>query len=69
MSPVLEPVGEVGANFSLKILSQIHSAKMKIKKVIAKNQCEKHNISSLSKHMLWVLKTKILCYDCWVRKQ
>ena len=36
-----EPLGEVGANFSLQLLSQTQFTKFNNKKVIAENQCEK----------------------------
>ena len=44
---MLEPLGEVGANFSLQLSSRTQLAKINIKKVIAENQCEKHKKSSL----------------------
>ena len=37
-----EPLGEVGANFSLQLSSQTWFTKINNKKVIAENQCEKH---------------------------
>ena len=46
-SMMLEPLGEVGANFSLQLSSGTQLAKINIKKVIAENQCEKHKKSSL----------------------
>ena len=46
-SMVLEPFGEVGANFSLQISSRTEFTKINNKKVIAENQCEKHKKSSL----------------------
>ena len=36
------PFGEIGAPFSLQLSSRTQFAKIKIKKVIAENQCEKH---------------------------
>ena len=39
---MLEPLGEVGANFSLQLSSRTQFTKINNKKVIAKNQCEKH---------------------------
>ena len=42
---MLEPFVEVGANFSLQLSLRTQFAK--IKKVIAKNQCEKHKKSNL----------------------
>ena len=44
---MLEPFGDVGSNFSLRLLSRTQFAKIKNKKVIAENQCEKHKKSSL----------------------
>ena len=46
-SMVLEPLGEVGANFSLQLSSRTQFTKINNKKVIAENQCEKHKKSSL----------------------
>ena len=43
---MLEPLGEVGANFSLQLSSRTQITKINNKKVIAKNQCEKHKKSS-----------------------
>ena len=40
--PQSSDLGEIGANFSLLLSSRINN-----KKVIAKNQCEKHKKSSL----------------------
>ena len=37
-----EPLGEVGAIFSLQLLSQTQFTKFNNKKVIAENQCVKH---------------------------
>ena len=47
-SMMLEPHGEVGANFSLQLSSRTQFTKINNKKVIAENQCEKHKKSSLS---------------------
>ena len=44
---MLEPLGEVGANFSLQISSRTQFTKINNKNVIAENQCEKHKKSSL----------------------
>ena len=44
---MLEPLGEVGANFSLQLSSRTQFTKINNKKVIAENQCEKHKKSSL----------------------
>ena len=47
VSMMLEPLGEVGANFSLQLSSRTQITKINNKKVIAENQCEKHKKSSL----------------------
>ena len=39
---ILEPFGEIGANFSQQLSSQTQFAKISNEEVIAKNQCEKH---------------------------
>ena len=39
---VMEPFGEIGANFSLQLSSPTQFANISNKKVIAENQCEKH---------------------------
>ena len=44
---VLEPMGEIGANFSLQLSSGTQFAKIKNKKVIPENQSEKHKKSNL----------------------
>ena len=44
---MLEPLGEVGANFSLQLSSRTQFTKINNKKVIVENQCEKHKKSSL----------------------
>ena len=49
VSMMLEPLGEVGANFSLQLSSLTQFTLINNKKVIVKNQCEKHKNSSLSK--------------------
>ena len=46
-SMTLEPLGEVGANFSLQLSSRTQFTQINNKKVIAENQCEKHKKSSL----------------------
>ena len=46
-SMMLEPLGEVGANFSLQLSSRTQFTKINNKKIIAENQCEKHKKSSL----------------------
>ena len=45
-SMMLEPIGEVGANFSLQLSSRRQFTKVNNQKVIAENQCEKHKKSS-----------------------
>ena len=39
---MIEPLGEVGAYFSLQLSSRTQFTKINNKKVIAENQCEKH---------------------------
>ena len=39
---IMEPFGEIGANFSLQVSSRTQFVKIGYKKVIAENQCEKH---------------------------
>ena len=39
---IMEPFGEIDANFSLQLSSRTQFAKISNKKVIVKNQCEKH---------------------------
>ena len=46
-SMTLEPLGEVGANFSLQLLSRTQVTKINNKKVFAENQWEKHKKLSL----------------------
>ena len=43
---ILEPFGDICANFSLQLSSRPQFAKITNKKVIAENQCEKHKKSS-----------------------
>ena len=65
-SMMLEPLGEVGANFSLQLTSRTQFTKINNKKVIADNQCEKHKKSSLVKFNLMVLPfsgTKLKCFS------
>ena len=45
---LIEPIGEVDANFSLQLSSRTQFAKIKNKEFIVENQCEKHKKSSLS---------------------
>ena len=47
VSMLLEPLGEVGAIFSLQLSSRTQFTKINNKKVVAENQCEKHKKSSL----------------------
>ena len=47
VSMMLEPLGEVGANFSLQLSSRTQYTKINNKKAIVENQCEKHKKSSL----------------------
>ena len=44
-------LGEIGAIFSLQLSSRTQFAKIKNKKVIAENQCEKHKKSSLVRYV------------------
>ena len=46
-SMTLEPLEDVGANFSLQLSSRTQFTEINNKKVIAENQCEKHKKSSL----------------------
>ena len=62
-SMMLEPLGEVGANFSLQLSSRRQFTKINNKKVIAENQCEKHKKSSLDPESL----KKILGFTCKFR--
>ena len=48
-SMMLEPLGKVGANFSLQLSSRTQFTKINNKKVIAENQCEKHKKIEFSK--------------------
>ena len=43
---ILEPFGEIGANFSQKLSSRTQFAKISNKTVIAENQYEKHKKTS-----------------------
>ena len=52
VSMMLEPLGEVGANFSLQLSSRTQFTKINNKKVIAENQSEKHKKSSLSMYYI-----------------
>ena len=68
VSMMLEPLGEVGANFSLQLSSGTQFTKINNKKVIAENQCEKHKKSSLVRDfntpgqcVVSLSKTLILC--------
>ena len=70
---MLEPLGEVGANFSLQFSSRTQFTKINNKKVIAENQCEKHKKSSLNNDLIiWqvsmayvtCVQTKLMHYKC-----
>ena len=52
---ILEPFGEVGTIFSLQFSSRTHFVQMKIKKVIAEKQCDKHKKSSLEAYVLNII--------------
>ena len=52
-SVTLEPLGEVGANFSLQLSSRIQFTKVNNKEVIAENRCEKHKKSSLIQYICY----------------
>ena len=65
---MLEPLGEVGANFSLQLSSRTQFTKINNKKVIAENQCEKHKKSSL-KRVHRVLKTYRVCGWSSIKKK
>ena len=54
-SMTLEPLREVGANFSLQLSSRTQFTKINNKKVISENQCEKHKKSSLA-GFVWLSK-------------
>ena len=58
----LEPLGEIGANFSLQLSSITQFTKINNKKVIAENQCEKHKKSSLD--VVLMLETRCVKYRC-----
>ena len=45
---LIEPIGEVGAIFSLQLSSRTQFAKIKNKEIIVENQCENIKKSSLS---------------------
>ena len=53
---MLEPLGEVGANFSLQLSSRTQFTKINNKKVIAENQCEKHKKSSFFLFFFYLFK-------------
>ena len=52
-SCILEPFGEIGANFSLQLSSQAQFAKISSIKVIAENQCENKKKSILVLSNYW----------------
>ena len=55
------PLGEIGTNFSLQLSSRTQLAKINNKKVIGKNQCEKHKKSSLTLNE--PITTKVVCFS------
>ena len=57
----LEPFGEIGANFSPQLSSLTRFDKINKKKVIAKNQCEKHKKSSLDADKILIKVLIRLC--------
>ena len=57
----LEPIGEIGANFSLQLSSRIRFDKINKIKVIAENQCEKHKKSSLALCYIVILFASFVC--------
>ena len=66
-SMTLEPLGEVGANFSLQLLSRTQVTKINNKKVFTENQCEKHkklsfNLCALPtlSNIFWTVLDEIL---------
>ena len=62
VSMMLEPLGEVSANFSLQLSSRTQFTKINNKKVIAENQCEKHKKSSVMSSMdTHVILLTLLC--------
>ena len=63
-SMMLEPLGEVGAIFSLQLSSRAQFTKINNKKVIVENQCEKHKKSSL---LSWATKPDV--FFCEKRKK
>ena len=57
---IMEPFGEIGANFSLQFSSPTQIAKISNKKVIAENQCEKHKKLELSISHLFSVSLKTI---------
>ena len=64
-SMMLEPLGEVGANFSLQLSSRTQFTKINNKKEIAENQCEKHKKSSLRRPIILLWHQKLFGYYQW----
>ena len=64
-SMMLEPLGEVGAIFSLQLSSRRQFTKINNKKVIAENQCEKHKKSSLVNYCTIITWYKIVIDNCF----
>ena len=59
-SMTLEPLGEVGASYSLQLSSRTQFTKINNKKVIAENQRKKHKKSSLDPYLdldLYILES------------
>ena len=52
---MLEPIGEVGVNFSLQHSSQTQFAKIKNEKVIAENQCKKHKKIKFNRDLFYTV--------------
>ena len=66
----MEPIGEIGSNFSLQLSSQTQFAKISNKKVIAENQCEKHKLVFKFKernYHITILETiaVVICLKLW----
>ena len=59
-SPIMEPFGEIGANFSLQFSSRTQFAKIIYKNSIAENQCEKHKKPEFSPIYVYGLPFTVL---------
>ena len=68
VSMMLEPLGEVGANFSLQLSSRTQFTKINNKKVIAENQCEKHKKSSLVIPTFFLVNNFSVTTKSWIMK-